>query len=191
MRLLTVLSVVSTLAVLAPPAAAEGGRERDEAQPMSFSATVGAETPDEAIQALAFLPNDLTVNVGDTVNWSFPTHEPHAVSFSCRANRVRPLVQHPRPTILCLTATSFLNSGILVDGQTFRVTFGESGDFPFVCLIHGKMSGTLHVQPTGTPRDDDTNTFAELGRRAGRICSEKASTCKGRSFRRSDATWMT
>jgi plastocyanin len=46
-----------------------------------WQATAGAQSTDEGIQALAFLPNGLWVHVGDSITWTFPTPEIHTVTF--------------------------------------------------------------------------------------------------------------
>src|SRR6202158_3722686 len=43
--------------------------------------SVGAESPNRGSQALAFLPNELWVHTGDTIRWTFPTHERHTLTF--------------------------------------------------------------------------------------------------------------
>lgn len=38
------------------------------------------------------------------------------------------------------------DSGSLGQGDTFSFTFEEAGEYPFVCLIHSSMSGTVTVE---------------------------------------------
>ena len=40
----------------------------------TWRATVGAQSTDEGIQALAFLPNELWIRAGDSITWTFPAH---------------------------------------------------------------------------------------------------------------------
>ena len=54
-----------------------------------IQAIAGAQSEDKGRQALAFLPNELWVHVGDSVTWAFPTDEPHTVTF-LGASQVRP-----------------------------------------------------------------------------------------------------
>jgi plastocyanin len=161
-----VLALVGGLSGVAPVASADQDDRRGSAQPTSFQAVVGAETRDEGVQALAFLPNDLTVNVGDTVTWSFPTHEPHTLSFLQPGQARPPAGTAPvTPDGSTFDGTKFFNSGILLNGATYTITFGAAGDFGFVCLIHGRQSGTIHVQAAGTLREqlqddnDDSRPF--------------------------------
>src|SRR5512142_1118939 len=41
----------------------------------------GAESPDRGRQALAFLPNAIWIHAGDSIRWTFPTHERHTLTF--------------------------------------------------------------------------------------------------------------
>ena len=164
----TLLALVSSLMSAVPVASAEADRQgdRDETGARTFAAVVGAETRDESIQALAFLPNDLTANIGDTITWSFPTHEVHTLTFLQPGQpRPNPFTAPVTPDGSTYDGQSFLNSGVLLNGAKYSVKFGAAGDFPFVCLIHGKMSGTLHVAPAFTAReqDDDDGGGAFLG----------------------------
>jgi plastocyanin len=169
---LLLLALVSALTSIAPPAtAATDTEDHDVVSAMSFGSLVGAETGDEGIQALAFLPNDITVNVGDSVTWSFPTHEPHTLTLLTPGQARPPLSTPATPDHSTFDGTKLVNSGILLNGATYTVNFGGTGDFTFVCLIHGKQSGTIHIQAAGTPRTDDTddaNAFVQIGREEGR-----------------------
>src|ERR1700738_1536476 len=47
----------------------------------TWRATVGAQSTDEGIQALAFLPNGLWIHARDSLTWTFPAPEIHTVTF--------------------------------------------------------------------------------------------------------------
>ena len=51
------------------------------AQATQWQVTAGAESPDRGSQALAFLPNELWIQTGDNIRWTFPTHERHTLTF--------------------------------------------------------------------------------------------------------------
>lgn len=129
----------------------------------TWQASVGADTPDHAIQANAFLPRDITVDVGDTVTWTLRSGEIHTLTFLSGAPRP-PLIIPSGPGIAfnpvavapaggpTYDGTTFTNSGLLaVPGQAFSLTFTAPGDFDFVCLVHATMTGVMHVAPAGTP----------------------------------------
>src|ERR1700686_2925965 len=50
-------------------------------QAKDWQAIAGAESPDRGSQALAFLPNQFWVHAGDSIRWTFPTHERHTLTF--------------------------------------------------------------------------------------------------------------
>jgi plastocyanin len=111
-------------------------------------AIVGAESGDKGRQALAFLPNELWVHVGDSVTWAFPTTEIHTISF-LRDGQTRPPfpVGCPgtTPNGSDETAAACVNSGVLAGGATYSVHFPTAGNFKFVCLVHANMTGVVHV----------------------------------------------
>tara|TARA_Y200000002_G_scaffold249848_1_gene206964 strand:+ start:203 stop:568 length:366 start_codon:yes stop_codon:yes gene_type:complete len=78
---------------------------------------------------LIFSPNELTISVGDTVKFVNGELPPH--------NMV--VKDHPE---LSHTDLSFLG------GESFEVTFPESGDYEFQCDPHAGagMTGIIHVQ---------------------------------------------
>ena len=60
-----------------------------EVSATNWQATAGAQSTDEGIQALAFLPNELWIHVGDSITWKLVTKvEPHTVTFLI-ANQIR------------------------------------------------------------------------------------------------------
>ncbi len=88
----------------------------------------GGESPNRGSQALAFLPNELWVHTGDSIRWTFPTHERHTLTF-LKPGQTRP-------------------PGF---GPIFGIPVGCPG------LIHADMTGVVHVlNPSQTlPHDQD------------------------------------
>jgi len=78
---------------------------------------------------LIFSPNELTISVGDTVKFINGELPPH--------NMV--VKDHPE---LSHTDLAFMG------GESFEVTFPESGDYEFQCDPHAGagMTGIIHVQ---------------------------------------------
>src|SRR5256885_2015496 len=54
-----------------------------------WKAFVGAETPDQGNQVLAFLPNEFWIHAGDSIQFTFLTNEVHTVSF-LKTGQTRP-----------------------------------------------------------------------------------------------------
>src|SRR5215469_637332 len=136
------------------------------AQATEWRAVVGAESIDGASQALAFLPNEMWVQTGDTIRWSFPTHEKHTVTF-LKPGQVRPAPFGPTWGVavgcpgLTPDGSSFDGSAcvtsdvVAVDdtqgptapAPSYSVTFPSTGNYKFVCLVHADMTGVVHVIP--------------------------------------------
>ena len=120
---------------------------------VSFAIVAGGSSTAEAMQALRFYPNTLTVNVGDTVTWKFPAGEPHTVTLLGPAPAPPPLtdpgLQAPHGGTT-YDGTVYTSSGFQLLGATYGLTFTKPGTYAFFCLIHGGMSGTIVVQPAGT-----------------------------------------
>lgn len=122
--------------------------------PGSFFITAGGSMNAEAMQALRFYPSTLTVDVGDTVTWKFPSGEPHTVTL------LGPVVTPPPPNDpsapvpaggLTYDGSVYTSSGFKLLGQIYGVTFTKAGTYTYQCLLHGGMTGTIVVQPAGTP----------------------------------------
>jgi plastocyanin len=51
-----------------------------------WTAVVGAQSPDQARQALAFLPDEMWIHAGDSITLTVVTNEPNTITF-LTANR--------------------------------------------------------------------------------------------------------
>lgn len=63
----------------------------------------------------------------------------------------------------------FINSGTLEEGESFSVTFSRVGTYPYVCLLHREMVGSVEVVASGAPdvttqQDVDQYVLAEATR---------------------------
>ena len=130
----------------------------------TWYANVGAETHDQSVQADAFLPNEMWILAGDSIQWTFaPKNEIHTVTFLA-SNQVRPLPPFPigpppppigPPVAFPANCGPFTTPQIYLGncissnaengGATFTVTFNNPGNYRLVCLIHTDMNGTVHV----------------------------------------------
>jgi plastocyanin len=113
----------------------------------TWQATLGAQSKDMGTQAIAFLPNELWIHVGDSIMWTSQSGDIHTVSFllgqpltdftvGCPGFAMSPATFDG---IHCLTAPP------LVQGQTFTVKFNAVGNFALICLVHPHMTGVIHV----------------------------------------------
>ncbi|MBX6343008.1 MAG: twin-arginine translocation signal domain-containing protein [Thermomicrobiaceae bacterium] len=144
------------------------------AGPRTWRVKVGVASGNQAIQGMAFLPEQVWVNVGDTIQWRVTSGEFHTVTF-LPPGQPRPPFDPADPMQALpqggshYDGKSYVNSGLLVLGQTYALTFDVAGDFVYLCLVHGMMLGVVHVRPAGTPypfSQDDYDALAESGREA-------------------------
>lgn len=113
-----------------------------------WHATVGAQSKNKGHQALAFLPNEIWIHVGDNVTWKFDVDEIHTVTF-LRPGQTRPPFPVGCPGFSSNSAsfngTTCVTTAPLVKGQIFTVTFPLAGNFKLVCLVHENMTAVVHV----------------------------------------------
>jgi plastocyanin len=153
-RLVTTLS----FALIAVALVACGGNvSTSPAAPLhGWQVTTGASSNQEAVQGLDYYPNSLTIDAGDTVEWTFPTGEAHTVSLLAVGQSTSTL---PAPSSAAAQApagtstfdgSTFTSSGFLMLGKTYSLTFTKPGTYKVYCLIHQpEMQQTITVQPAG------------------------------------------
>src|SRR5918997_1527138 len=76
----------------------------------------------------AYQPNPVQVSVGTTVTWTNDDAQPHTATSGQNA-----------------TPDGTFDSGIMAPQGTFEHTFTEAGEFPYFCLLHPNMVGTVSV----------------------------------------------
>jgi plastocyanin len=76
----------------------------------------------------AFAPNPIQVSVGTTVTWTNDDAQPHTVNSGENA-----------------TPSGLFDSPIMAPQATFEYTFTEAGEFPYFCILHPNMVGTVSV----------------------------------------------
>lgn len=119
---------------------------------------VGAQSGDKGTQVLAFLPNELWIHAGDTINFEFTTDEPHTVTFLTTGQVRLPFsVGCPgtTPTDSIEDGVSCVNSGPMTNGQGYSVTFPTTGNYKLVCLVHANMTAVIHVLETSAELPHD------------------------------------
>ena len=123
-------------------------------QAETWHVAAGAQNMDKARQVLAFLPNEIWIHAGDTVNWTVGADEIHTITF-LTVGQVRLPFSVGCPGF-SLGAASFdgstcVSTPAMVSGQTFSVMFPTTGNFKLVCLVHPDMTGVVHVLDPSTP----------------------------------------
>jgi len=103
------------------------------------SALPGCEVTDQC-----FIPSIVTVNVGETVTWSNDDTAAHTVTSGTAADG----------------PNGNFDSSMFMSGASFSHTFDSSGNYPYFCMLHPWMEGTVIVgsapAPTPTPTILDT-----------------------------------
>jgi plastocyanin len=140
------------------------GAAATTAQAPDWQAIAGGESRDRGRQALGFLPNELWIHTGDSIRWTFPTHERHTLTF-LKPGQTRPAAFGPifgvpvgcpglTPDGPSFDGSACVTSGILrldedtestTDAPAYSVQFPAAGNFKFVCLVHADMTGVVHV----------------------------------------------
>jgi plastocyanin len=161
----------------------------------------GAESPDRGTQALAFLTNELWVHTGDSIRWSFHTHERHTVSFLA-TGQSRPPGFGPTFGVLagcpgvtpdgssfdgseCVTSDILLLSteeDRSANAPTYSVQFPTAGNFKFVCLLHPDMTGVVHVFNASESLPHDQEFYNRQAQRERTLLLGKGSRMQVRSF---------
>jgi plastocyanin len=81
----------------------------------------------------AFSPNPIQVSVGNTVTWTNDDSQPHTVTSGSNG----------QPDNKFNSSPNF--NPLLNPGQTFSFTFTQAGDYPYFCMLHPNMVGTVSV----------------------------------------------
>jgi nitrite reductase (NO-forming) len=76
----------------------------------------------------AYQPNPAQVSVGGTVTWTNEDSQPHSATSGEN-----------------VTPDQIFDSGIMAPAATFSHTFAEAGEYPYFCILHPNMVGTVSV----------------------------------------------
>jgi plastocyanin len=156
----TAIAAVSAFTLLAGGAIVA----QASSQPQTWTVRVGAQSANQAIQGMAYLPGDVYIHAGDTVHWVANSAEPHTVTFLAPGQTL-PAFNPGDPAQLFRTGgevydpASYFNSGILATVEDslpilpdYSLTFPDAGTFDYWCLIHGTMQhGIVHVLSADEP----------------------------------------
>ena len=76
----------------------------------------------------AYQPNPIQVSTGAAVTWTNDDSQPHTATSGENA-----------------TPDQRFDSGIMAPAATFEYTFTEAGEYPYFCILHPNMVGTVSV----------------------------------------------
>jgi len=97
------------------------------------SSTPGCEDTDSC-----FIPNPVTISVGETVTWENTDTAAHTVTSGSPADGPDGV---------------FDSSLMMANGPSFSHTFDAAGTYPYHCMVHPWMTGSVVVGGTSTPAD--------------------------------------
>jgi plastocyanin len=175
------------------------GAATSAVQAKDWQAIAGAESSDRGSQALAFLPNELWVHTGDSIRWTFPTHERHTLTF-LKPGQIRPPGFGPifdvpvgcpgiTPDGSSFDGSTCVTSGILrlddntkstANAPTYSVSFPAAGNFKFVDLLHMDMSGVVHVLNLSDTLPHDRDFYDQQAQGEQALILGDASRLEGR-----------
>lgn len=145
------------------------GRGRFAAQAADlWNVQVSGDVAADGIMGTTYFPEVLNIHIGDTVVWTWATtFAPHTVTFPSGAEPPPPLIPGPDPGSLqagpgffpigvgpdnsgTYDGTQVANSGVPADPTIppFQLTFTAPGIYPYICLFHPGMHGTITVLPS-------------------------------------------
>ena len=128
------LSVASSIAISTPNHASAQGQGAGNATNATMTGAGNATTSVSIVQGSstlttdAYQPNPVQVSVGSTVTWTNNDAQPHTATSGENA-----------------TPDGRFDSSILAPAATFDHTFTEAGEFPYFCILHPNMVGTVSV----------------------------------------------
>jgi plastocyanin len=117
----------------APPTPQTQQQEQPQLQEQNQGASVSIVSGSSSLTDTAFSPNPVEVSVGDTVTWTNDDTQPHTVTSGSNAT----------PDGKFDSSPNF--NPLLASGQKFEHTFTEAGEYPYFCMLHPNMVGTVIV----------------------------------------------
>lgn len=153
--------------------------------PKTWSIQAGVSSHSEALQGLAYYPSSpLTIDVGDTVTWSFSAGEPHTVALLGAGQTNVPAPTDPSAAQPAGGSTydgsTFTNSGFLAGGKSYTLTFTKAGTYTVYCLIHQpEMEAKIIVNAAGTPYPQAQGDVAHSGASAATVDITTAAAAAG------------
>ena len=147
------LSVASSIAISAPYYASAqgvtgqgGGNATNATMTGSGNATnatgatganagtsVSIVSGSSSLSDTAYQPNPIQVSVGNTVTWTNDDSQPHTVTSGGNG----------QPDNKFNSSPNF--NPLMAPGQTSSFTFTQAGDYPYFCMLHPNMVGTVSV----------------------------------------------
>ena len=134
MKTLTISSFFVLFAIVAGVAAAPAAFAEVTVSAPAGSSVPGCEDTNEC-----FIPEDVSVAVGETVTWSNDDTAAHTVTSGSASDG----------------PDGVFDSSLFMAGTTFEATFDEAGSFEYFCMVHPWMVGSVIVGGEGMMGGDE------------------------------------
>lgn len=151
------------------------------AGPATFSVIAGKS--DGAIDIEMFMPQDVRIREGDTIEWTAQGYESHSITFGTAqqikdvfAKYLEPDPENPSQSIFNAKASlhsatgetfagdgTYTNSGFIGVPleEKYKLTFTKGGLYEYLCLVHPfTMMGTVSVEAPGAQVDSPATVAA-------------------------------
>jgi len=138
--LLTVFSIIA-ITPLAFAAHGEGG--------MSATVTnaVGSSIPGCAETDNCFIPSTVVITAGGTITWENTDNAAHTASSGTPEGG----------------PDGVFDSSLMMVNGSFSFTFDSAGTYPYFCMVHPWMQGTVIVEAEAAHGDDHAGEMEEMG----------------------------
>ena len=103
--------------------------ESSEPQTVSVEIPTGTTSPGCETSNACFSPASLTINAGDTVEWTNADTAAHTVTGGSPANG----------------PSGVFDSSLIMGSASFENTFDEAGSYDYFCMVHPWMVGDIQV----------------------------------------------
>lgn len=124
-----VLVLVGVIAGMTAAPAAFADHPITEISNLAGTSMPGCEESDQC-----FSPSTITIDAGGEVVWSNDDTAVHTITSGVLTD---------------IGPNGIFDSGLLNPGSTFSRWFGEAGEYPYFCMLHPWMAGTVVVQGAG------------------------------------------
>ena len=120
------------------------------------------------VDGMMYFPGVITIDAGDTVEWTLSGAEPHTVSFLGGARPPvpgSPAFEQPIGGHV-YNGQGEVSSGLLlpVPGhQSYSLTFTQPGIYPYRCFLHPNQQGVVIVNAAGTPYPETQSQYTREG----------------------------
>jgi len=135
------LLAIFSLIVVAPPAFAAHGEGGMSA---TVENAVGSSTP--GCEPDCFIPSTVVITVGGTVTWENTDTAAHTASSGTPAGG----------------PDGVFDSSLIISGGSYSVTLDDEGTYPYFCMVHPWMEGTVIVEAEAE-HDEEMGHMEEKG----------------------------